>query len=401
MQRILALPSLLVLSTLSAADARAGDLHAALESRATSFSVGAFAGGHVFAEGTNLGVASGTQASQGARSNAAAGLRASIGLGRWFGAEAEILGMATDDRSFQRKARILGYRFNAMANLMSGDFRPFVLVGAGAIQVAATDAEGNAGLVRDTDGEVHAGLGFDYRLVDHFSVRGDARVVQMPSKQVWGLTTDVEATLGAQVTFGGGATTLASRQDPSPASEPLAIGFEDAMPEAAPPSPAEGFAEPSPRLAQVSAAEAVRSPEPTPETSPITDDTEPVALAATGRTVSDLLERAKEIKFDMGTSKLAEASLPFLDDLAAALVKEPGVRLEIVSHTGDSGDAKKDLTLTKRRAEAVKYALVNKGASTDQLVAVGRGAEEPIAPNLTRSGRMRNERVELHRAGIR
>ena len=401
MQRILALPSLLVLSTLSAADARAGDLHAALESRASSFSVGAFAGGHVFAEGTNLGVASGTQASQGARSNAAAGLRASIGLGRWFGAEAEILGMATDDRSFQRKARILGYRFNAMANLMSGDFRPFVLVGAGAIQVAATDAEGNAGLVRDTDGEVHAGLGFDYRLVDHFSVRGDARVVQMPSKQVWGLTTDVEATLGAQVTFGGGATTLASRQDPSPASEPLAIGFEDAMPEAAPPSPAEGFAEPSPRLAQVSAAEAVRSPEPTPETSPITDDTEPVALAATGRTVSDLLERAKEIKFDMGTSKLAEASLPFLDDLAAALVKEPGVRLEIVSHTGDSGDAKKDLTLTKRRAEAVKYALVNKGASTDQLVAVGRGAEEPIAPNLTRSGRMRNERVELHRAGIR
>jgi outer membrane protein OmpA-like peptidoglycan-associated protein len=256
-------------------------------------------------------------------------------------------------------------------------------------------------LVRDTDGEVHAGLGFDYRLVDQFSVRGDARVVQMPSKQVWGLTTDVEATLGAQVTFGGGATNLASHQDPSPASEPLAIVFEDAMLKAAPPSPAEDFAEPSPRLAQVSAAEAIRLPEPTSETSPITDDTEPVELAAHGSTVSDLLERAKEIKFEVGSSKLAEASLPFLDELAAALAKEPGVRLEIVSHTGDSGDAKKDLTLTKRRAEAVKYVLVNKGASTDQLVAVGRGAEEPIAPNLTRSGRMRNERVELHRAGIR
>jgi OOP family OmpA-OmpF porin len=93
--------------------------------------------------------------------------------------------------------------------------------------------------------------------------------------------------------------------------------------------------------------------------------------------------------------------MPFLGELAAALVKEPGVRLEILCHTGDSGDAKRDLALTKKRAEAVKYLLVGKGASTDQLVATGRGSEDPIAPNLTRSGRLRNERVDLHRAGAR
>ena len=87
-----------------------------------------------------------------------------------------------------------------------------------------------------------------------------------------------------------------------------------------------------------------------------------------------------------------------MDALAAALAKEPTVRLEIVSHTADSGDAKKDLTLSKRRAEIVKYALVLKGAETDQLVATGRGSEDPIEPNITRTGRMRNDRVELHRA---
>jgi outer membrane protein OmpA-like peptidoglycan-associated protein len=123
-----------------------------------------------------------------------------------------------------------------------------------------------------------------------------------------------------------------------------------------------------------------------------------VALATNARTVSDLLERAKEIKFEGTTTKIVEASMPFLAELAAALVKEPGVRLEILCHVGDSGDAKKDLALTKRRAEAVKYLLVGKGASTDQLVATGRGSEDPIAPNLTRSGRTRNERVELHRS---
>jgi outer membrane protein OmpA-like peptidoglycan-associated protein len=130
-------------------------------------------------------------------------------------------------------------------------------------------------------------------------------------------------------------------------------------------------------------------------------DGEAIAVAANARTISDLLERAKEIKFEAATSKIAPAAMPFLDELAAALVREPGVRLEILSHTGDSGDAKKDLALSKRRAEAVKGALVGKGASADQLVATGRGSEDPISPNITRSGRMRNERVELHRAGTR
>jgi outer membrane protein OmpA-like peptidoglycan-associated protein len=116
------------------------------------------------------------------------------------------------------------------------------------------------------------------------------------------------------------------------------------------------------------------------------------------RTVSELLERGREIRFDPGTSKLLEASLPFLDALATALVQDPAARLEIVVHTADSGDAKKDLTLSKRRAEAVKSMLVVKGASAAQLLATGRGSEDPVAPNLTRTGRLRNERVELHRA---
>lgn len=123
-----------------------------------------------------------------------------------------------------------------------------------------------------------------------------------------------------------------------------------------------------------------------------------VAAAGGASTVSDLLERAKEIKFDIGTNKLAESSLAFLDELAAALMRDPAARLEIVVHVGASGDAKKDTNLSKKRAELVKRTLVEKGVGANQLVASGRGSEDPIAPNLTRSGRARNERVELHRA---
>ncbi len=399
MRRTFLLPFLLVLATELSASASAGDLHAALEGRSPSFSLGAFAGGHFFAEGTNLGVASGAQASRGARSNAAAGLRASVGLGRWFGAETEVLGLDTEDRTYQRKARILGYRFNAMANLMSGDFRPFVLVGAGVFQVASTDAEGNAGLVRDTDGEVHVGMGFDYRLVDMLSVRGDARLVQMPSKQSWGVTSDVEATLGALVTFGGGTGMSAhgSRQGMVARATTARLDESTFAPVEAvpgtppPPAPLPPVAEITPRAEST----------PFGAEEPENQGDQPVALATPTPTVTDLLVRAKEIKFEGASSKIAEASMPFLDELAAALVKEPGVRLEIVCHTSDSGDAKKDMTMTRRRAEAVKYLLVGKGVPTDHLVAIGRGSEDPIAPNITRSGRMLNERMELHRAGSR
>jgi OOP family OmpA-OmpF porin len=124
-----------------------------------------------------------------------------------------------------------------------------------------------------------------------------------------------------------------------------------------------------------------------------------LGAAASGHlpTVSDLLDRAREIRFESGTGTLAQSALPFLDALAAALSREPNVSLEIVSHTSASGDAKKDLLLSRRRAEAVKLRLVGQGLASDRLTAVGRGSEDPIAPNITRTGRARNDRVELHR----
>lgn len=140
------------------------------------------------------------------------------------------------------------------------------------------------------------------------------------------------------------------------------------------------------------------APPRTGEATPLPSETR--ALASAFRTLGDLLERGREIRFESGTIKLLDASLPFLDELAAALVKESGARLDIVVHTADSGDAKKDMTLSKRRADAIKRVLVDKGANEDQLTATGRGSEDPVAPNLTRTGRYRNERVELHRAPI-
>jgi len=88
-------------------------------------------------------------------------------------------------------------------------------------------------------------------------------------------------------------------------------------------------------------------------------------------------------------------SLPLLGQLAEALAKDPDVQVEIVAHTAGSGDAAGDLALSRRRADAVKRALVEREVSAGRLLSTGRGSAAPLAPSITRSGRRLNERVEL------
>jgi outer membrane protein OmpA-like peptidoglycan-associated protein len=305
----------------------------------------------------------------------------SVGIGRWVTAEAELAHLSTTDRTYRRRANILGYHVNALANLLPGDFRPFVLVGAGAMQIVPTAGDETAGLRRDTSAEFHVGVGFDYRLVDRFSIRGDARVMQMPGKENRGLTSDLEAMVGAAVTFGGGQRV---RSRPPMAGE--AAGLSPVV--AAVPA----------RLDELPMHLAEAPPQPPVRVMALSSEKGTPAGSTPHVTVSDLLERAKEIQFAGGTAKLSAAAQSFLDQLAVALVKEPHVRLEVVSHTADNGDARKDSALSRRRAEAVRDALVARGVALDRLLAVGRGSEEPIAPNITRTGRRRNERIELHRS---
>ncbi|MGB7205332.1 MAG: OmpA family protein, partial [Anderseniella sp.] len=51
--------------------------------------------------------------------------------------------------------------------------------------------------------------------------------------------------------------------------------------------------------------------------------------------------------------------------------------------------------LSQRRANAVRDALIARGAKAEHLTAVGYGEDQPIADNKTKEGRAANRRTEF------
>lgn len=101
------------------------------------------------------------------------------------------------------------------------------------------------------------------------------------------------------------------------------------------------------------------------------------------------------IEFESGSAILTETGKRILDEMAVALNKVGGKQVKIIGHTDSSGDASRNVILSKERAVAVQDYLVSKNIATDRLSTEGKGSSEPIADNATADGRRKNRRIEF------
>jgi OOP family OmpA-OmpF porin len=101
------------------------------------------------------------------------------------------------------------------------------------------------------------------------------------------------------------------------------------------------------------------------------------------------------VNFDFDKSTLTANAKTLLDDLVAALVKAPDVKIEIGGHTDAKGSDEYNQKLSERRAQSVVQYLVGHNVDPGRLTSAGYGESQPVADNETDEGRTLNRRVEL------
>ncbi len=110
------------------------------------------------------------------------------------------------------------------------------------------------------------------------------------------------------------------------------------------------------------------------------------------------LMAAEPLAFAPGSAVLEPPTGPTLDRAAEILARCPEARLEIGGHTDSQGSEGFNERLSRARADAVRAALVARGAGLARLTARGYGEARPIASNATDAGRARNRRIAFSAA---
>lgn len=101
------------------------------------------------------------------------------------------------------------------------------------------------------------------------------------------------------------------------------------------------------------------------------------------------------ILFDFNKAELKENAKENIQNLAATMKNNPETNIMVIGHTDDVGSDSYNMSLSERRAQAVKAFTATQGIPSNRLSTHGKGEAEPIAANTTETGRSNNRRVEI------
>jgi len=120
-----------------------------------------------------------------------------------------------------------------------------------------------------------------------------------------------------------------------------------------------------------------------------------VRVDASGCIIDAQTVTLNTVSFSSRSTELTPGSKKALDPVAASLISQDNLKVQIAGHTDSVGNADFNQTLSQERANAVMKYLVEKGVAADRLTAIGFGETQPVADNKTASGRAMNRRVEF------
>jgi OOP family OmpA-OmpF porin len=370
--------------------------------------IGGFFGVRIFSDDSGLGRAENPVAGSETRNAVPFGARLGYRLNDAFSLEGELALLPTETVRGSANLFLVGLNVQGVYWILDASSRlqPLVAVGVGAeAQSSDNDAVIEDGLVV----LAHVGVGARYRLGESFGVRADARFLLGPA--VDGTFTAGHGELLFSLYFGLGGPHAAkvARVEPKPAlkNDGDGDGIPDDVDDC--PSKPEDFDGHDDADGCPEAEEDVDSdgdgilgsldkcPTEKENVNGYQDedgcpDQPPAAVAEFTGTIEG-------ISFGSGSGKISKQSYAVLDRVVKLLNENPGLRVLIIGHTDNVGPRKKNVELSHARAESVKAYLVSKGIAADRLDAEGRGPDQPLEDNDTKSGRAANRRIEFQIAG--
>ncbi|MCF7821147.1 MAG: OmpA family protein [Mariprofundaceae bacterium] len=110
---------------------------------------------------------------------------------------------------------------------------------------------------------------------------------------------------------------------------------------------------------------------------------------------ADVILRMKNLNFRSGSAVIPPDTYSMLDHATESMVLFADRAVRIEGHTDAVGANDYNQKLSERRAEAVKFYLMEKMQEERTVEAAGFGEEKPIANNETAKGREKNRRIDI------
>lgn len=101
------------------------------------------------------------------------------------------------------------------------------------------------------------------------------------------------------------------------------------------------------------------------------------------------------ILFDLNKTEIKPESYPTLEDAINHINNDSKAHIIVHGYTDNTGTATYNRGLSKRRANAVKTFLVDKGVKSSRVKTIGHGSKSPAASNRTSEGRAKNRRAVM------
>ena len=101
------------------------------------------------------------------------------------------------------------------------------------------------------------------------------------------------------------------------------------------------------------------------------------------------------VLFDFNSSKVNPQVNENLIKFSETLKQYPDTEILVAGHTDNVGTAEYNMKLSQQRADAVSSVLKANSVSRGRLTILGYGEKNPVADNVSDSGREQNRRVEF------